>query len=491
MEIVMTHRDPTRHRLRAAALVCLMTGLVLSLPACRLKKPPDAAAIKEQALPRFQVPEQWTAAGAAAGTVADNWVATFADEQLSEAVREAILHNADLGVAAARVEQALLHAKLAGAKLYPSADLLARGGGKMSGDNSGLQGVALTTTWELDLWGRVRYGRAAARADAASAQSDFEYARQSIAAVVARSWFLATEAGLQAAVARAAIEGSEELVRLSEVRSRIGIGNDEDVFVARSTVGTYRDSLRQIELAREQALRALELLLGRYPAAAVTVSPQLPGQPGALPGGLPSELLERRPDVVAAERRIAAAFNRVGEAKAARLPAIALTAGVNSISSDLFVLVDRDNPVWSLGANLLMPIFRGGALKTQVEIRTAEQKQAIAAYAVVGQRAFGEVENALAAEIAAREREQILAQTLADSRRALEIVQTQFKVGSTDLRFVTQRQLALNATQSSVVRVQTEQRVQRVNVHLALGGSFEVPPPPKNPSSGGGHPLGK
>ncbi len=207
-----------------------------------------------------------------------------------------------------------------------------------------------------------------------------------------------------------------------------------------------------------------------------------------MPGGLPSELLERRPDVTAAERRVAAAFNRVGEAKAARLPAIALTTSVNSISSDLFVLQDRDNPIWSLGANLLVPLFRGGALKTQVEIRTAEQFEAIAAYAVVGQRAFGEVEAALAAEIAAREREQILTQTLADSRRALEIVQTQFKVGSTDLRFVTQRQLALNATASAMIRVQAEQRVQRVNVHLALGGSFEMRPPPQQPQPGGAPP---
>jgi len=107
-----------------------------------------------------------------------------------------------------------------------------------------------------------------------------------------------------------------------------------------------------------------------------------------------------------------------------------------------------------------------------VEIRTAEQQQAVAAYAQVGLQAFSDVETALAAEFAAREREQILTGTLADSQRALEIVRTQFKVGSTDLRFVTQRQLALNATQSALVRVQAEQRIQRVNLHLALGGSF-------------------
>ncbi len=178
--------------------------------------------------------------------------------------------------------------------------------------------------------------------------------------------------------------------------------------------------------------------------------------------------------MVAAERRVAAAFNRRHEAKAARLPALAMTGGASSISSSLFVLQDASNIIWSLGANLLAPIYRGGALKTQVDIRTAEQEEAIAAYATVGIRAFGDVEHALSAELAAREREQILMQTLSDELRALDIVRTRFKVGSTDLRFVTQQQLALNATQSALIRVQAEQRIQRVNLHLAVGGSFDA-----------------
>jgi outer membrane protein, multidrug efflux system len=462
-------------RITAGWIALAIAVLATPIAGCVLRKPPDAAAIKEQALPKVAVPSQWTAGGAGAGDVSDKWLVTFRDDQLTAAVAEAIANNADLQVSASRVEQAQLYAKLAGAKLYPSVDLLARGGGKMSGDNSGLQGAVLSVTWELDLWGRVRYGRAAAAADAASAQADFEYARQSIAALVAKSWFLAIEAALQAEVARGTIRDGEELVRLAETRSRIGVGNDEDVFVARATTGSYRDALRQIELGREQAIRALELLVGRYPAGAAAISAQLPGQPDAVPGGLPSQLLERRPDVVAAERRVAAAFNRIHEARAARLPAIALTTGASAISSELFVLKDRDNPIWNFGANLLAPIYKGGALKAQVDIRTAEQKQAIAAYASIGLRAFGEVENALSAEIAAREREVILAQTLADNQRALDLVQTQFKVGSTDLRYVTQRQLALNATRSALVRMQAEQRVQRVNLHLALGGSFQTP----------------
>lgn len=461
---------------RWLAAVCIIT--LVSAGCIRLKNPPDATALKGESMPKVVVPENWVAPGAAAaGDVGDNWLVSFNDPQLTAAVAEAIANNPDLRVGAARVEQAMLYAKLAGAKLYPSVDLLAKGGGGLGGDSSGIQGALITASWEIDLWGRVRYGRAAAREDARSAQADFEYARQSMAAAVAKSWFLATEAAMQAEVARATIREGEQLVSLAQTRAQVGAGNDEDIYVARGNAGTYRDTLREIELARDNAIRALELLMGHYPSAAAAITAQLPGQPTAVPAGLPSTLLERRPDVVAAERRVAAAFNRIREAKAARLPMISLTGGVSAISSDLFILKDRDNPVWNFGANLVMPIFRGGALKTQVEIRTAEQQQAVAAYASVGLRAFGEVESALSAENAAREREQILAQTLADNQRAYEIVQTQFKVGSTDLRYVSQRQLALESTRAALVRVQAEQRVQRVNLHLALGGSFEQKQP--------------
>ena len=470
--------DPVRRRRsrrarRGRLALSLAAGLLAA--ACALKKPPDSAEITQDAMPTVAIPAQWTAAGAASGDVPDNWLAGFRDDQLMSIVYEAIVHNPNLQVTAARVEQAELYAKLAGARLWPSVDVVAKGGGKLSGDSSGIKGAILTANWEVDLWGRVRYGRAAAGADAAAAAADLEYARQSLAAQVAKAWFLATEASLQAGVARLTIQDSEELVRLAQSRQTVGVGNAEDVYVAQANVGTYRDALRQIELAQEQARRAIEILVGRYPAGTAAVSPQLPPLPDAVPGGLPSALLERRPDVVAAERRVAAAFNRIHEAKAARLPAIALTTGVSTISSELFVLQDHSNPAWNLGANLVMPLFRGGALKTQVEIRTAEQKQAVAAYAEVGLRAFSEVEAALSAEIAAREREAILTETRSASQSALDVVRTQFRVGSTDLRFVTQRQLGLNSTESELLRVQAEQRVQRVNLHLALGGNFTAP----------------
>jgi NodT family efflux transporter outer membrane factor (OMF) lipoprotein len=483
---------PTRRRVRTVVTAALAAGVTATAIGCALKDPPDAAALKEQALPGLHAPAQYTAAGArVAAASVDNWLAGFNDPQLAEAVAEAIAHNADLRVGAARVEQAQLYAKLAGARLYPSIDLLAKGGGKLSGDGSGLQGGVLSASWELDLWGRVRYGRSAAAFDAASAAADFEFARQSLAALVAKNWFLATEASLQLEAARETIRASETLAGLAGDRFRVGAGDQAEVFTTRGSVGGYRDIARQLELGREQAIRGLEVLLGRYPAAAAALSPRLPALPGGIPAGLPSELLERRPDVVAAERRVAAAFHRIHEAKAARLPAISLTSSLSAISSSLFVLQDRDNPSWSAGGSLVAPIYRGGELKTRVEIRTAEQKQAVAAYAAVGLRAFSEVETALASEIAASEREQILAQALADNEQALTVLQSQFKVGSADLRAVSNRQLAVTSARSALIRVQADQRVQRVNLHLALGGSFELPPaapPPAtaNPSPGAG-----
>jgi NodT family efflux transporter outer membrane factor (OMF) lipoprotein len=336
----------------------------------------------------MELPSKWKAGTAADGSVENGWLATFNDPQLQALVEEALTYNADLRVAATRVEQAAGYMKVAGASLYPSVSALARGGAKLSGDNSGLQGILVSASWELDLWGRVRYGRAAATEQYASSQADLEYGRQSLAALVAKSCFLATEAKLQKEKAVHIVTAAEQLLSVARERRRVGAGDEYDVAVAEASLGSYRDTLRQLELAYEQALRALELLLGRYPAAALDAADRLPSVPPPVPAGLPSELLERRPDVVAAERRVAAAFNRVGEAKTAMLPKITLTTGLSVITSELFVLQDHNNPVWNLGANLLAPLYQGGALRAQVEIRTAEQKQSLAEYAQVGLRAF-------------------------------------------------------------------------------------------------------
>jgi len=408
--------------------------------------------------------------------VADHWLASFNDPALSALVDKAMRHNADLQAAATLVEQAAAYLRIASASLLPGVSLAGSGSAATTSSGGGLNGLWLNASLELDIWGRVRYGQATAQANAEAVAASYAYARQSLAAMVARGWFLAVEAGLQRAIVQDMVQSAESMLRLAQDRVRVGIGNEQDVVAARASLGGCRDRLRQAELGREQALRALELLVGRYPAAEVAVAPALSPMPPPVPVGLPSELLERRPDVVAAERQVAAAFNRVGEARAAQLPRISLTAGLSSISSDVVVLKDRDNPVWGLGGTLLAPLYQGGALRAQVDVATAEQKQAVAAYAQTGQRAFGDVENALAAENALREREAVLAANVRDNERALELAEVQWRVGSADQRAVEQRQLALYSARNSWLHVQAEQLAQRVNLHLALGGGFDGAP---------------
>jgi multidrug efflux system outer membrane protein len=308
-------------------------------------------------------------------------------------------------------------------------------------------------------------------------QLDAEYARQSIAALVAKSWFLATEARMQLAQANSMRLSSEQLVSLAADRLRVGRGDEFDVAISRANVATLRDTERSLEAAYVQAVRALEVLVGRYPAAAIAAPARLAPWPGDVPVGLPAELMERRPDVVAAERRVAGAFYRTEEAKAARLPRITLTGSFTSLSSELFVLKSTDNPLVSLGASLLQPIFLGGQLQAQVEIRTAEQKQAVADYARVSLRAFSEVEDALSNGFALADRETILATAVSENTRGLELANVRYRVGSADLRSVQQQQLALYSAQVALLRVRAERLVQRVNLHLALGGSFDDAPP--------------
>jgi len=453
--------------------LALSAALVLALAGCALKSPPAGEELAKTAAPNRLLPEQWTTPGGLSGDVGYRWLATFNDPQLEALTQEALIYNYDLRVAAARVEATAASQKVAGATLWPQVNLLARGGGELSGDSSGLQGGGIFVDWELDLWGRVRAGKAAARTQYVSAALDAEFARQSIAAQVAKGWFLCTEARLQRGLADDTVTAATRMTSLALDRLRVGVGNEYDVSLAQANLLTFRDAAQNLDLAYRQSLRSLEIIIGRYPAAAVAVPADLAAAPPAVPVGMPSSLLERRPDVIAAERRLATAFYREQEAQAARLPKISLTASVSSISSELFVLKDRENPVWSAGASILAPLFLGGKLKEQVKVRTAEQKQAVAEYGRIGARAFAEVENALSADFSLAAREGILLQAVAENERALRLANIRYRVGSGDLRGVLQQNLSLYASQVSLIRVRSERLVQRVNLYLALGGSFD------------------
>jgi len=268
-------------------------------------------------------------------------------------------------------------------------------------------------------------------------------------------------------------------VRLAGDRQRVGSGSGTDVAIATANLGVQRDVLIQAGYAHQASVRALELLLGRYPAAELQARPDLPPLPGPVPTGLPLQMLERRPDLVAAERRVAAAFNRVGQSKAAQLPNIRLTGNVGYLDSEVLQLrSDYQNPTAGAGLKLVAPVYTGGALQAQTALLTAQQREAVAQYARLALRAIGDVETVLATGRMLAEREQMLNAVIVDQARALDLTQTSYRVGKIDLRNVEQQQTSLDTARMQLLRVRGEQLSQRVALHLSLGGSFGEPVQP-------------
>jgi NodT family efflux transporter outer membrane factor (OMF) lipoprotein len=448
------------------------------LNGCAVDSPPLAEEIRKEALPNVPLPERWKADAAISSDLVQNdWLRSFNDPELEALVREALLNNPDLRIAGARVEQAAQYLVVAQSALKPWLGFFGTGGTKTGGGGdatSALQAVMLSASWELDLWGRVRYGRNAAQQDLASAQADLEFARQSLAASTAKAWFTATQLSLNAAITADMLRSANELTALAAQRERVGAGTDADTAVARATAKDMESTLQEIELARTQALRALELLVGRYPAAEVNARADLLAPPGPLTAGVPLQMLERRPDVIAAERRVAAAFNRVGEAKAARLPQITLNGTFGSFDSEILALrEDYDDPSGGVGGRVIAPIYQGGRLNAQVQIRTLQQKEAVADYARVALRAIGEVENALAASASLATRAALLTDVLNEQSRALELTETRFRIGRTDRRAVEQQRLSTHSARMALHNVRTDELAGRVNLFLALGGGLE------------------
>jgi outer membrane protein TolC len=264
-------------------LIGILIGSSL-LSGCATRTPPTRAEIHQQSgtLTNLTLTNAWKAAVVSTNTIQDNWLATFDDAQLDALVAEAMTNNPDLRVSSTRVEQAAQYVGLAKAAMRPTVNLVGTGGLNMGGGDvsSALQGVSLGASWEPDLWGRLRYGRNAYQATHASAQADFEFGRQSLAATMAKSWFTASETLLQLQIAEDMVKAAQELVTLAEKRWQVGPGNEQDVALAPANLGKFQDNAQHVRLAQEQTMAAMVFLHGSYPAAELQARSELPAKPG-------------------------------------------------------------------------------------------------------------------------------------------------------------------------------------------------------------------
>jgi len=457
----------------------LLAALLVAASGCANLTAPDDGNIYEQAMGGLAVPPGWSAA-ADANAFRPQWLGSD-DGQLQALIDEAVAHNPDLRVAASRLEQARLQMRLAGADLQPTDTLGGKYANSLQPANGlDINGYGVVLNWELDLWGRARAEQKAGEAAYRSAEADFAYARQSLAATTARAWLLSIEATRQTALAVRIRDAARAQVELMSRRERVGKVSGQDVAAARAQAQTFEEAAFQADQGRQQALRALELLIGRYPSASINVPSTLPGNLEAVPVGVPSDVVARRPDLLAARKRYEQAFFNHEEARAARLPRVALNLGAGYLSSEYVQLKDGlGSAVYPLGGKLLWPLFDAGRLKTQVEIRDEQQREAAGDYARTILTAFGEVESGLAADALLQQRERSLTAQVEALQQVLDAANVQFRVGKVDRYEVLDHELALDAARIAQMRIATERRIQRANLHLALGGDFGAPLPPR------------
>jgi outer membrane protein, multidrug efflux system len=451
-------------------------AVIAGLSGCAIKKPPTVPQMVQQSLPpTTKIRDQWASPGAS-GMVLDGWLQTLSDPQVEAVVNEVLRNNLDLRLAATRVEVAAGMATQAHAQLLPS--VVAQGGGKVTGrfENKRFNssGIFATASWEVDVWGQLRNQSAAAGENYQATEEDVKFARESLAALAAKTWYLVTYTRQLQRVTQESVAAYQGILDVVQVKESIGEVPEQSVFLARADVESSQASLQQATIAHEDAVRAVEVLMGRYPASELQSADAFPKVPPPVPAGLPSELLERRPDLIAAERRVAASFHLTQSAKAARLPAISLSLAGGRSNNDLFTLLGTNPNFWEAGANFLAPIYLGGALQAQVRIQTAQQEAATLAFGQTALRAFSEVETSLSNEGQLAEREQYLDASVRDNSEAYRQGRIQYDVGATDLLSVLQLQGRLLGGRAMLIGVEQERLTNRINLHLALGGSFQA-----------------
>ncbi|MCG8605163.1 efflux transporter outer membrane subunit [bacterium] len=457
--------------------------ILLTLVACA--SAPKQTSIQSE----IDIPRAWTDVQPISAKIDSAWWSEFNAVQLDTILNRAFAQNYDLRIAAARLQSAAAQAKIAGAPLYPQADLSLDGarrkqnfigfpipgqeGGVLSTTTSSY-GVSLNLSWELDLWDRLGAEKAAAVSELQAAQADLVGARLSLTAQVAKIWFAAIEAKRQLELSEATVDSWQLSTEQVKRRYEGGLVSSLDYRLALSNLALAEANLSINRSRYQSILRQLEILLGEYPSADIVVTDDLPSPTMPVPMGLPADLISRRPDLAAAERRLAADNARIASARAQLYPRLSLTGSGGTASNELGDLLKGDFSIWGIVGNLTQPIFQGGRLRAGVELAKSTAEASLAQYANTALRAFGDVENALADEGHLDTRVAALSEATEQAVAARQLAETQYSRGLVDVITMLEAQRSAYNSESQLLLARRERLDARVDLYMALGGGFTV-----------------
>lgn len=386
-------------------------------------------------------------------------------------MQEALDNNYDLKAAAARVDAAREQARIDGATRWPQLSF-APGYRRdaLTAVETGAFEALFAMSWEIDVWGRIKSAQLAGAQEAEAVAADFYGARLSLAARTAQSYFELLEANLQVEVAEQSIKDRRVIVELVRGRFARGLTRGLDLRLVLTDLANAEAQLAAAHNRVQLVTRRLEVLLARYPANRLKKLSALPIPPTVLAAGLPSELLTRRPDLIAAWSRLQAMDSRVDSAKKTLLPRITLTAVGGTSSAALTELINPRAVAWNVAMGLVQPLFTGGRLKAGIRLNEARSEEALNQYQSTALNAFREVEQALAAERWLREQEQALKEAVEQTQASRKLAIYSYRQGLIEiLTLLDSYRSTLNA-QSAHLSVQRQLLSNRIDLYLALGG---------------------
>jgi len=470
--------------------VALAAAALLALGACTALAPSRKA--EAPTTPRFlETPPGWMAAAPADTLSRGPWWTLFDDPVLNQLAPQVAVSNQNVAAAAAAVEQSRAAVREQRASFFPTLSLDAGVTRSGVGGNAGSTSSSGTTTsssktstrfslglgasWEPDLWGRIANTVSAASATAQASEADLANATLSAQVTFVTDYLSVREADAEILALQTTIEGYQRALQITQNRYAAAIAQKSDVLQAQTALANAQADLAQLKQQRAQLFHAMAVLAGQAPAAftlpagdwnATTVP--------AIPVGLPSDLLQRRPDIASAERRVAAANANIGVARAAYFPSLTLSANGSQGSTRLSDLFNASSFAWSLGASLAETIFDGGARTARVEEAQASWKQSVAQYRQTVLEAFSAVEDQLSAASSLEEQQALrrIASQAADQTE--QEMQNRYKQGLVAYTDVVTAQASALSARRALMQVSLNRQTAAIDMVSALGGGWST-----------------
>ncbi len=456
------------------APLCLAVALLSACSTAPSYQRPDLpvpATFKESGV-------NWAPAAPADALDRGAWWELFGDTELNRLAEQVQLSNQNIAAAVAAYAQAQAVVRQERAGFFPSVGLsgsAARAGGEGSSRSGTSTQASLGVDWAPDLWGRLEGSVNNAQASAQASEADLASARLSAVGSLASAYFQLREADAEGELLRSTVEGYERSLQIVQNRYAAGVVAQTDVLQAQTQLANARADLATVRQNRTRFEHAVAVLTGQVPAAFdLPMVPWVASVPD-VPLGVPSALLQRRPDIASAERAVAAANAQIGVQRSAYFPTIGLTASLGSAGSNVADLFKASNAVWSLGLSVAQTLFDAGATAARVEQAQAARDVRVAAYRQTVLTAFQGVEDQLTTLRTFQEQEPLRLQAVSAAERTAQQLLNRYRAGQVSFTEVVTAQASALSAQRSLLQLQVNRQLAVVALIQALGGGWQAP----------------